>query len=54
MITSGPPAEALAAAEALLADVVLLTRTHTDADIAAFGEALAERRRAIDPPRRDY
>jgi Domain of unknown function (DUF4037) len=53
MITAGPPAEALVAAEALLADVVLLACTHTHADIAAFRGALAERRRAIDPPQRD-
>jgi hypothetical protein len=50
-ITSGPPAAALEAAETLLADVVLLTQAHTDADIAAFREAMAERQRAIDPPR---
>ena len=54
LITGGPPAEAVVAAEALLADVVTLTNTHTDADIAAFRTALAERRRAIDPPERDY
>ena len=54
LITGGPPAEAVVAAEALLADVVMLTNTHTDADIAAFRAALAERRRAIDPPERGY
>jgi hypothetical protein len=50
-ITSGPLAAALEAAETLLADLVWLVQAHTDADIAAFREAMAERRRAIDPRR---
>lgn len=51
LITSGDPAEAVHAAETLLGDIVLLARRHTDADIGAFREGLAERRPAIDPPR---
>ena len=50
MISAGRPAEALRAAEALLADTLLLAEAHTDADISSFREALAERRRPIDPP----
>ena len=50
MISAGPPAEALRAAETLLSDTLLLAEAHTDADISSFREALSERRRAIDPP----
>lgn len=51
LVSSGPPVAALRAAEALLADTVLLAETHTDADLSSFREALAERRRPIDPPK---
>ena len=44
-------AEALQAAETLLADTVLLAQAHTGADIGSFREGLSERRRAVDPPR---
>lgn len=50
LLSQAPPAEAVAAAEALLADVVLLARAHTDADISDFLDALSQRRPAIDPP----
>jgi Domain of unknown function (DUF4037) len=43
-------AEALAEAEALLTETVLLAETRTNADISSFREGLSERRRAIDPP----
>lgn len=49
-LTAGRPEEALQAAEALLAEIVTLADAHCDADIAAFGKALSERRAAIDPP----
>jgi hypothetical protein len=44
-------AEALQAAESLLADTVLLAQAHTGADIRSFREGLSERRRSVDPPR---
>ena len=50
MISASRPAEALRVAEALLADTLLLAEAHSDADITSFREALAERRRPIDPP----
>jgi uncharacterized protein DUF4037 len=53
MLANAPPAAAVAAAEALLADVVVLARAHTDAEIGGFRETLAERRPAIDPPDAD-
>lgn len=49
-MADGQPAEALRAAEELLADTVTLAGAHCDADIAAFREALSERRPAIGPP----
>ena len=49
-LSNGQPAEALQAAQALLAEIVTLAETHCDADIAAFREALSERRQAIGPP----
>ncbi len=49
LATSGN-AEALREAEALLADTVRLVKARTDADISAFCEELAQRRRAVDPP----
>ncbi len=48
--SADPPADALQAAEALLADTAALAEEHSDADISAFREALSQRRRAIDPP----
>ena len=48
--SADPPADALQAAEALLADTAALADEHSDADISAFREALSQRRRAIDPP----
>jgi hypothetical protein len=50
-ISNGPPEEALQAAEALLTQIVTLAEAHSDADIAAFREALAQRRQPLDPPR---
>ena len=49
-LVDGQPAEALRAAQALLADIVTLAEAHCDADIAAFREALSQRRPAIGPP----
>jgi hypothetical protein len=48
--SADPPADALRAAEALLADTADLAEEHSDADISAFREALSERRQVIDPP----
>jgi len=45
------PADALRAAEALLAETAGLAEEHSDADVSAFREALSERRHVIDPPR---
>lgn len=50
LLSTAPPAAALAAAEELLTDVVLLAQTHTDAGISDFRETLEQRRPAIDPP----
>jgi hypothetical protein len=50
-MAGGPAAEALRAAEELLAETAALAGTHCDADIAAFCEALSERRPVISPPR---
>src|SRR5580693_3437844 len=50
-MSNGPPGEALQAAEALLTQIVTLAEAHSDADIAAFREALAQRRQPLDPPR---
>ena len=47
--TSGN-AQALREAETLLADTVQLVQARTDADISAFCDELAQRRRTIDPP----
>jgi hypothetical protein len=49
-LSNGRPAEALQAAEALLAEIVTLAEAHCDADIRAFREALSQRRPAIGPP----
>ena len=46
-----PPAEAFRAAEVLLEDTVLLAEARTGADLSSFRQALAQRRRPIDPPR---
>jgi hypothetical protein len=46
-------AEALQAAESLLTDTLLLAQAHTGANIRSFREGLFERRRAVDPPRRE-
>jgi hypothetical protein len=51
--TSGN-ALALREAEALLADTVRLVNARTDADISAFCEELAHRRRAVDPPSAEH
>jgi len=51
-VSNGPPAEALQAAETLLAETVALAEVHCDADIGAFREALSERRPSIGPPQR--
>jgi len=50
LMSAGPPAEGLRAAEDLLAEVMVLAEAHSGADITDFRAALAERRRAIDPP----
>lgn len=49
-MSADPPADALRAAEALLAETADLAEEHSDADISAFRETLSERRRVIDPP----
>ena len=49
-LTSAPPAQALPTAEQLLADTVQLAEARTDADLTAFRQELAEKRRALDPP----
>jgi hypothetical protein len=43
-------AQALRAAETLLADTVQLVKARTDADISPFCEEMSRRRRAVDPP----
>ena len=45
-----PPAEAFRAAEALLEDTAALAEAHTGADLSSFRQALAQRRRPLDPP----
>jgi hypothetical protein len=50
-MSASPPTEAFRAAEALLEDTVLLAEERTGADLSPFRQALAERRRPIDPPR---
>jgi hypothetical protein len=49
-LTSAPLAEAIEAAEHLLADTVRLAGEHTTADLASFRTELSERRRALYPP----
>jgi hypothetical protein len=51
LVSAGPLAEAFRAAEALLEDTAALAEAHSDADLSSFRHALAERRRALDPPR---
>jgi hypothetical protein len=34
----------------LLEDTALLPEAHTDADLSSFRQALAQRRRPLDPP----
>lgn len=50
LLSAARPAEALQAAEALLADIVLLSEARTGADLGSFREELSGRRRAIGPP----
>jgi hypothetical protein len=50
-MSADPPADALRAAEALLAAPTAdLAGKHSYADISAFREALSERRQVVDPP----
>ena len=49
-LAAEPPGQALQAAAALLAEVAALAEAHCGADIRAFSEALAERRKPADPP----
>jgi hypothetical protein len=49
-LSNGQLGEALQAAEALLAEIATLAEANCDADIAAFREALSQRRPAIGPP----
>jgi hypothetical protein len=49
-MSASPPAEAFRAAEALLEDTAALAEAHTGADLGAFRQALAQRRRPLDPP----
>jgi predicted phage-related endonuclease len=49
-MSASPPAEAFRAAEALLKDTAALAEAHTGADLGAFRQALAQRRRPLDPP----
>jgi hypothetical protein len=49
-LSSGRSHEAIETAEALLAEVTDLATAHSDADLSDFREALAERRRPVDPP----
>ena len=49
-MTARLPAQAFAAAETLLEDTVLLAEERTGADLSAFRQALAQRRRPLDPP----
>jgi hypothetical protein len=50
LLATGPAAEAIGAAEALLTETVALAQARSDADLSAFREELSQRRRAIDPP----
>jgi hypothetical protein len=50
LLSVGPPTEAFAAAETLLADTAALAEANSGADIGAFRAALSERRRPVDPP----
>jgi hypothetical protein len=50
-MSASPPAEAFRAAEALLEDTAALAEAHTGADLSSFRQALAQRRRPLDPPR---
>lgn len=52
LATSGSP-DALREAETLMADIVQLVKTRTDADIASFCEGLLDRRHPIGPPSTD-
>ena len=52
-MSAGPPAEAFRAAEALLEDTAALAEAHTGADLGEFRQALAQRRRPLDPPPAD-
>jgi hypothetical protein len=49
-VSASPPAEAFRAAEALLGETAALAEAHTGADLSSFREALADRRRPLDPP----
>jgi hypothetical protein len=49
-MSAARPAEAFPAAETLLEDTAALAEAHTDADLSSFRQALAERRRPLDPP----
>ncbi|MBV9792999.1 MAG: hypothetical protein JO016_03595 [Actinobacteria bacterium] len=49
-LTSGPPAEAIRAAEDLLADTLELATEHTAADLTRFRLELSEKRRLVAPP----
>ncbi len=53
LLSTSGTAAALEVAEALLVDTVRLAEARTDADVRWFRETLAERRRAIEPPRPD-
>jgi hypothetical protein len=50
LLATGPAAEAIGAAEALLTETVALAQARSDADLSAFREELSQRRRALDPP----
>jgi hypothetical protein len=49
-MSADPPADALRAAEALLAETADMAEEHSAADVSPLREALSERRRVIDPP----
>jgi hypothetical protein len=49
-MSASPPAEAFLAAEAVLEDTAALAEAHTGADLSSFRQALAQRRRPLDPP----
>jgi hypothetical protein len=50
LLATGPAAEAIGAAEALLTETLALAQARSDADLSAFREELSQRRRALDPP----